>query len=101
MVLPRRGMNSRGCHCAPLSSPFFERPVPAEVNQASNNYYFKQQSHTKGEVRKRPRAKAILIFGGKVVGLGAIIPSSMATPKGFASGWRSKRSTTVPAFTRG
>ena len=76
MVLPRRGMNSRGCHCAPLSSPFFERPVPAKVNQASDNYYFKQQSHTKGEVRKRPRAKAILILrGSELVRPGLGIPS--------------------------
>jgi len=60
-------MNSRGCHCAPSGSPFFERPIPAKVDQASNDYYFEQQSHTKGEIGKRPRAKAILIFGGKVV----------------------------------
>ena len=62
MVLPRRRMNSRGCHCAPLSSPFFERPIPSKIKQASNDYYFEQQSHTKGEIRKRPRAKAILIL---------------------------------------
>jgi hypothetical protein len=55
-------MDFRGCHCAPLSSPFFERPIPAKVDQASNNYYFEQQSHTKGEVGKRPWAKAILIL---------------------------------------
>jgi hypothetical protein len=55
-------MNFRGRHCASLSSPVFERRVPAEVNQGSNNYYFHQQSHTKIEIRKRPRAKAIFNF---------------------------------------
>jgi hypothetical protein len=66
MVLPRWRMNSGGRHCASLSSPFFEGPIPANVNQGSDNYYFNQQSHTKGEIRKRPWAKAILIFCGKL-----------------------------------
>jgi hypothetical protein len=46
MVFPRGRMDFRGCHCVPPSSPFFERPIPAKINQASNNYYFEQQSHT-------------------------------------------------------
>src|SRR5258708_29654141 len=62
MVFPCWRMNSRSCHCAPVSSPFFERPIPADINQASYNYYFEQQSHRKGEIRKRPSAKAILNF---------------------------------------
>jgi len=57
-------MNFRGCHCASLSSPVFERRVPAEVNQGSNNHYFYQQSHMEGQIRKRPRAKAIFNFVG-------------------------------------
>jgi hypothetical protein len=61
-VFPRRRMDFRGCHCASLSSPFFERPVPAEINQDSNDYYFEEQSHTKCEIRKRLQAKAILIL---------------------------------------
>ena len=52
MVFPRRRMNSRGRHRAPLSSPFFERPIPAKVKQGSNNYYFNQQSHTKARFAK-------------------------------------------------
>ena len=62
MVLPRGRMDFRGCHCAPVSSPFFERPIPAKINQGSNNNYFEQQSHRKGEIRKRLRAKAIFNF---------------------------------------
>jgi hypothetical protein len=62
MVFPRRCMDFRGCHCASLSSPFFERPIPAEINQRSNNYYFEQQSHRKCEIRKRSCAKSILIL---------------------------------------
>jgi hypothetical protein len=64
MVLPCRRVNSRGCHCGALSSPFFERPIPAKVNQSSNNKYFDQQSHTKTEIRRRPWLKATLIFVG-------------------------------------
>ena len=66
MILPCWRMNSSGCHCAPLSGPVFEGPAPPKINQGSNNYYFEQQSHTKGEIRKRPWAKAILIFCGKL-----------------------------------
>jgi hypothetical protein len=47
MVFPRGRMDFRGSHCAPVSSPFFERPIPAKVNQGSNDKYFNQQSHTK------------------------------------------------------
>jgi hypothetical protein len=45
-----------------LSSPFFERLIPAKINQGGNNHDFEQQSHTKGEIRKGPSAKAILNF---------------------------------------
>jgi hypothetical protein len=62
MVFPRGRMDFRGSHCAPVNSPFFERSIPTKVNQASNNYYFEQQSHTKGEIRKGPSAKAIFNF---------------------------------------
>ena len=62
MVLPRRHMDFRACYCATLGSPFLERPIPAKVNQASNNNYFNQQSHTKGEICRRSWAHAILIF---------------------------------------
>jgi hypothetical protein len=62
MVFPRGGMDFRGCDCAPLSGPFFEGPIPAKINQGSNNNYFNQQSHKKGEIRKRSWAKAILNF---------------------------------------
>jgi hypothetical protein len=62
MILPRGRMNSRGCRCAPVSSPFLKGPIPAKINQGSNNYYFEQQSHTKGEIRKGPSAKAIFNF---------------------------------------
>ncbi len=62
IVLPRGRMDFRGCHCASLSSPFFERPIPAEINQDNNDYYFEQQSHMKSEIRKRLQAKAILIL---------------------------------------
>jgi hypothetical protein len=55
-------MDFRRSHCAPVSSPFFERPIPAKVNQDSNNNYFNQQSHTKGEIRKGQSAKAIFNF---------------------------------------
>ena len=62
MVLPCRRMNSRGCDCLPLSSPFLERPIPAKINQDSNNKDFNQKSHTKSEVRRRSWTQAILIF---------------------------------------
>jgi hypothetical protein len=55
-----------------VSSPFFERPIPAKINQGSNNNYFNQQSHTKGEIRKRLWPKAILIFCGKLPVLSGI-----------------------------
>ncbi len=68
MILPCWRMNSRGCHCAPLSGPFFERPIPAKINQGSNNKYLNQQSHTRRQIRKRSWPKAILIFAGTYLG---------------------------------
>jgi hypothetical protein len=45
-------MDFRACYCASLGSPFLEWPIPAKVNQDSNNKYFNQQSHTKGRFAK-------------------------------------------------
>jgi hypothetical protein len=58
-------MDFRACYCATLGSPFLERSIPAKVNQASNNYYFEQQSHTKGRDSQKAAGKSNPNFCGK------------------------------------
>ena len=61
-------MNSRGCHCAPVSSPFFERPIPTNINQASNDKYFNQQSHTKNRDSQKIAGESNVNFAGACLG---------------------------------
>ena len=57
IVLPRWRMDFRRYHCARLSGPVFEGRLPAKVNQASDNQYFNEQSHSPQTDRKsRPRS---------------------------------------------